>query len=622
MHRRITESRALGFTALLLITVLASCAALPFGEGPAPTPISTSLSAVQVTTPLAQVTATTSLQAVVTAVPQAAAAAAGQATATTAPQSDTGQSGWGQGPGRRPAQDTPLDAFTTADFSGSGICASCHTRLRDGAGADVSMPTAWRSTMMANAGKDPIWQAKVSSEVARFPALQGVIEKKCTTCHMPMAETQAVADGAPVAMLGDGFSAADHPLHAAAMDSVSCTVCHQVRDEKLGEMESFSGGYTIDTSTNPPNRPIFGPYQRPVARQMQNNAGFTPVYGAHMKSAGHCATCHNLYTPYVDAQGNILGEFPEQTPYTEWQYSRFGAESDSCQSCHMPLAEGSVVISLRPGNLAPRQPFYQHFFVGGNAFMLRILAGWGGELEVTADPAHFAVTAARVTDQVGQRTVDLTLQSLELLDGTLSAQLQVTPLTGHKFPTSFPSRRAWLHVTVADAAGKVVFESGRHNTDGTIAGNAADTDATAFEPHYDVITQPDQVQIYEPIMGDNEGHVTYTLLRGAKYLKDSRLLPAGADKAKLPADIAVYGEAAGDPNFVGGGDLITYQVDVKGATGPFTVSAELLYEPLSYRFVQDLLVDKTPLTERFSGYYGETDKTPLRVAAIDPVKTK
>ena len=177
-------------------------------------------------------------------------------------------------------------------------------------------------------------------------------------------------------------------------------------------------------------------------------------------------------------------------------------------------------------------------------------------------------------------------------------------------------------MTVTDAAGKVIFESGQHNPDGTIAGNAADTDATAFEPHYDVITRSDQVQIYEPIMGDNEDHVTYTLLQGAKYLKDNRLLPAGADKAKLPVDIAVYGEAANDANFVGGGDLVTYQVDLKGATGPFAVSAELLYEPLSYRFVQDLLVDNTPLTERFSGYYSETDKTPFRVAAIDPGKTK
>jgi hypothetical protein len=591
MHPLIKRTASLICGVLLLLVLTAACGAPPRIEGPTPTPIPTLI-------PVAKVTA------------------------TPAPQPAAVRPGQGRGPAKRPSADTTLATFTTADFSGAGVCAACHTGLKDEASADVSMPTAWRSTMMANAAKDPIWQAKVSSEVARFPALQAVIEKKCVTCHMPMAETQAVADGQPVTALGDGFFNAANPLHPAAIDGVSCTLCHQIRDENFGEVESFSGGYIVDTSTNPPDRPIFGPYEQPVAQVMQASTGFNPVYSAHTASAELCATCHNLYTPYVDAQGNILGEFPEQTSYTEWQYSSFGASATSCQGCHMPLAQGGVMISTVPANLPARQPFYQHFFVGGNAFMLQILADWGGELEVTADPAHFATTQARVADQIGKRSATLALKSLDLKDGTLSAALQVAPLTGHKFPTSFPSRRAWLHVTVADAAGQVIFESGKHDPDGTIAGNAADTDPAAFEPHYDVITQPDQVQIYEPIMGDNEGQVTYTLLRGAKYLKDNRLLPAGADKARLPVDIAIYGEAAGDASFVGGGDLITYRVDVKNATGPFTISAELLYEPLSYRFVQDLLRDKTPLTERFGGYYGETDKTPLTVAAIEPTKTK
>ena len=144
---------------------------------------------------------------------------------------------------------------------------------------------------------------------------------------------------------------------------------------------------------------------------------------------------------------------------------------------------------------------------------------------------------------------------------------------------------------MVDAAGKIIFESGRPEANGSIQGNAADTDPAAYEPHYDVITAADQVQIYEPIMGDTEGKVTYTLLRAAAYLKDNRLLPAGADKAGLPPEIAVQGGAVDDPNFVGGGDQITYRVDVSSAQGPFTVQAELLYQPLAYRFVQDMLAD-------------------------------
>jgi hypothetical protein len=354
---------------------------------------------------------------------------------------------------------------------------------------------------------------------------------------------------------------------------------------------------------------------------MQMHTGFVPVYGAHMETAELCATCHNLYTPYVDAQGNVLGEFPEQTPYTEWQHSGFGG-AVPCQGCHMPQARGGVVISLMPGRLAPRQPFYQHWFVGGNALMLRILADWGGELEVTADADHLNATLARVVDQVGERTAKLAVDSLELEDGVLTATMKVAAMTGHKFPTSFPSRRAWLHVAVTDGAGTVIWESGARNADGVISGNAADVDPAAFEPHYDVITQPDQVQIYEPIMGDNEGQVTYTLLRAAQYLKDNRVLPSGAEKATLPPEIGVYGEAARDANFVGGSDLVMYRVEVGGATGPFTVSAELLYEPLSYQFVADLLADETELTERFGGYYRHTDRAPLVVAAIQPATVR
>ena len=520
-------------------------------------------------------------------------------------------------PAQQPARGTALSTFATADFSGPGICAMCHLGLSDEAGTDVSLTTAWRSTMMANAAKDPVWQAKVSAEAARLPALQAVIEEKCVTCHMPMATTQAHVDGQAVAAQGDGFLDPAHALHEAAIEGVSCTLCHQIGAAGLGSSDSFTGGYTVDTTTESPDRHAFGPYEQPFGQPMRMHSGFVPLYGAHTGTAELCATCHNLFTPYVDAAGNVLGEFPEQTPYTEWQHSSFGGALP-CQGCHMPAAAGGVVISTMPGRLAPRQPFFQHWFVGGNALVLDVLARWGGELEVTADAAHFEATRARVVDQIGQRAARLTVERLVLEEGLLVADLKVAVLTGHKFPTSFPSRRAWLHVTVADAAGTVIWESGAQDADGTISGNAADADAAAFEPHYDVITQPDQVQIYEPIMGDHEGQVTYTLLRAAQYLKDNRILPAGADKAALPSEVAVYGGAAGDASFVGGSDLVTYRIEVGQAGGPFLLSAELLYEPLSYRFVADLLAGGTELTERFGRYYRQADRAPLVVAAIEP----
>jgi hypothetical protein len=615
MHSSVFRTAVLYLMFVLLALMAVGCGRAA-ATAPATTPAPTMDAAVE-PTPTAEQEPATALA----TTPTPTTAAAVEPTATPEREPAAAQPAGDSGPARRPAQDTVLSAFTTADFSGPGTCTLCHEGLWDEAGADVSLTTAWRSTMMANAAKDPVWQAKVSSEVARFPALQAVIEKKCVTCHMPMAKTQAEVEGQTVTAQGDGFFDVAHPLHKAGIEGVSCTLCHQIGDVSLGTMESFTGGYSVDTSTEPPNRQAFGPYQQPFGRPMQMHTGYVPVYGAHTEAAELCATCHNLYTPYVDAQGNVLGEFPEQTPYTEWQNSSFGG-AVPCQGCHMPQAKGGVVISLMPGRLAPRQPFYQHWFVGGNALMLRILADWGGELEVTADAAHFEATLARVVDQIGERTARLTVESLELEDGVLTTSLEVAALTGHKFPTGFPSRRAWLHVAVADAAGTVIWESGARNPDGTISGNAADADPAAFEPHYEIITQPDQVQIYEPIMGDHEGQVTYTLLRAAQYLKDNRVLPTGAEKTTLPSEVGVYGEAARDANFLGGSDLVTYKVEIRGATGPFTVSAELLYEPLSYQFVMDLLADETELTKWFGGYYGETDRAPLVVAAIKPATVR
>ena len=521
-----------------------------------------------------------------------------------------------------PALGGLLSSFRTEDFSGPAVCANCHVGLIDRAGEDVSMPSSWRSTMMANAAIDPVWQAKVSSEVARQPELREVIEKKCATCHMPMAVTQSMTRGEATVALEDGYFKADDSLHAAAIDGVSCTLCHQVTDTNLGTIESFSGHYVIDTNTSAPNRLIFGPYTQPVTQQMRNQSGYTPTYGEHMLSAEHCGTCHNLYTPYVDGQGNILGEFPEQTPYTEWQYSQYGAENSSCQSCHMPLAEGSVVISQMPRRLSARSPFFKHYFVGGNDFMPQILADWGNELEVSATPSELTKTISRAQEQISTNTAQLELLDLNREGSILTIQLQVDVLTGHKFPASFPSRRSWLHLTITDANGQIVFESGKPNPDGSISGNAADFDATTYEPHYDLITQPEQVQIYEGIMQNSDGEVTYTLLRAAAYAKDNRLLPLGAVKEQLPADIAVYGEAVTDMNFVGGSDQITYQVDLGTTQGPFSVQVELLYETLSYRFVQDLVLAETDLTNRFGNYYFSSDKTPLKVAVLPPVTTE
>ena len=114
---------------------------------------------------------------------------------------------------------------------------------------------------------------------------------------------------------------------------------------------------------------------------------------------------------------------------------------------------------------------------------------------------------------------------MEATASTLQMDVSVENLTGHKFPTAYPSRRAWLHVVVRDRGGRTVFESGALNADGSIQGNDNDENAARFEPHYREIKSSDEVQIYEPILKDADGHVTTGLSNAVGYLKDNRLLP-------------------------------------------------------------------------------------------------
>lgn len=522
--------------------------------------------------------------------------------------------------------------FATQNFVGSSRCAVCHELLTDRKGQDMSISGHWRSTMMANAAKDPLWQAKVSSEVKRNPALKKVIEVKCATCHMPMAWTQAYKDGKEQLLLDGGFLSPKNDLHAAAMDGVSCSICHQIQDENLGQKKSFSGKFVIDVSKEGTERQIFGPYKNPLQEVMQKGVGYTPEYGPHTNDSALCATCHTLFTPYVDAQGNVAGEFPEQVAYLEWQNSEYGVNSVQrydlgenpgtgkiCQECHMPHSEEGGVNLARwtPPKAEPKDHFSQHHFVGGNVFMLNILQDNINSLGLAASTEKLEDTKERTMHQLQHATAQLSLAGLKHSGSELAAVLQVNNSVGHKFPTGIPTRRSWIHLTVTDGAGQMIFESGKPLADGRIEGNDADVDIMRYEPHYDTITGPDQVQIYEGVMRNTDNEITYTLLRAAKFAKDNRLLPRGFNKSAAPPEIAVFGNALADENFTGGSDQVTYRVNTSGSNGPYTVTARLLFTAVSYPFVKDLEKDQE-LSEvkRFMQLYRSADKLPQEITGI------
>jgi len=211
------------------------------------------------------------------------------------------------------------------------------------------------------------------------------------------------------------------------------------------------------------------------------------------------------------------------------------------------------------------------------------------QLDVTSSNMDLGISRARA---MLQSAASVEIVSASVNNGTLEAQVKVQNNSGHKAPTAYPSRRMWLHFKVTDSNNNVVFESGRINADGAIDGADNDVNQAVFEPHYNQITSADQVQIYETVMADSDSNITYTLLRGARYLKDNRLTPQGFNKLNVPSDVAVLGQAANDTDFNLGSDEISYSVSVANAVaGDLNVSVSLNYQTIAHGFLQDLYRD-------------------------------
>jgi hypothetical protein len=507
--------------------------------------------------------------------------------------------------------------FVTADR-----CMGCHNGLVTPAGLDVSMGADWRPSMMANSARDPYWQAAVRRETLAHPQVAAAIQDECSACHMPMMRYQAKAaggqgrvfDNLPAPLLG---VAAATPAALLAADGVSCTLCHQVRADGLGEESSFVAGFVIDTThplsagmatgTAPdtpgrPPRELFGPFSVDAARAeiMRSSSGFSPTRADHIQSSELCATCHTLYTHARGPGGEVVGELPEQVPYLEWRHSAY-PETKSCQACHMPVVEGEMAITGVLG--VPRTHVSRHVFRGGNFLLPRIFNAERAALAVTALPQELDTASRRTVEHLESAAARVLIEHTAVSAGRLTADVAVASLAGHKLPTAYPSRRAWLHLVVRDVGGAVVFESGALDEQGRIAGNDNDLDPARYEPHYEAIDSAEQVQVYEAIMADADGAVTTGLIAAVRFVKDNRLLPDGFDKGTAEDDVAVRGEAFGDEDFVAGGDRVRYGVDLGGARGPFNVQAELWYQPIGYRWAHNLAEEQAPEIDRFVTLY-------------------
>lgn len=507
-------------------------------------------------------------------------------------------------------------AFRTSDR-----CVACHNGLKTKEGQDVSIGFEWRASIMGNASRDPYWQASIRRESIDHPESAAQVEDDCSNCHMPIPHLTAKANGKTTQVFSRFPLAEKHKGIDESNDGVSCSVCHQVEANGLGTKQTFNGEVQVASPKDKNYRPEYGPFVVDAAHQriMQSStAGYVPNEAAHIRDAGLCGSCHTLYTKAIGPGGKQVGVLPEQMPFLEWQHSDY-VKTQTCQECHMPRVNEPVQVSSVYG--PKRDGLHQHVFVGGNVLMEHILIDHHDDLAVQALPEELTAASKRTLEFLQKSTARVIITSIESSAHGLSFDVHAENLTGHKLPTAYPSRRVWLHVTVRDQGGGVVFESGALNPNGSIVGNDNDADAARFEPHYTEITRPDEVQIFEPILKDSEGHVTTGLLAAVEYAKDNRLLPTGFDKQSADHDIAVVGGAKDDPNFTDKGSVTRYVVDTGSAVGPFHVEAELWYQPVGYRWAHNLAPYKAEEPQRFVGYYeAETHNSAVVLARAESTR--
>jgi hypothetical protein len=501
-------------------------------------------------------------------------------------------------------------------FTGSGNCVNCHApdpnghALVDENGATVSPVSDWQATLMANSARDPFWQAKVDHEGLVNPTHRESIENLCTACHAPQGyhEAHMTGNAGP-----NGYTLEDLLDDELGLDGVGCTACHGIDNDNLASRHNG------DLPINEENV-AWGGFENPWDGLMSGQTGFIPAYGEHMRTSEVCASCHSLYTHTQDLEGEETGEvFFEQTTYLEWVNSAFNAENVQCQTCHMPLVEGGAIAATQPNWLFP-QRFGKHHLVGGNAFMLKLMRDNAVQLSLSASPTQFDSTIARTVASLQRETARLEVQQLASETGEWAFAVEVENLAGHKFPSGYPARVAFLEFVLTDGQSDTLFHSGRWSEDEGIAGRDDE-----WEPHWNEITSEDQVQIYELVMGDVSGANTQVLERADIILKDNRLVPRGFSTLHPVYDTVQVGPmAALDLDFNrrndeegSGTDRLIYRVQADPSVSSVEATVTLHYQAVPAKWVSALFEysDQSDRIAAFESMYNAADRTPVVVAS-------
>lgn len=409
-------------------------------------------------------------------------------------------------------------------------------------------------------------------------------------------------------------------------DGISCTTCHHIADKDLGlSGKTFTGNFRVG-----PADELYGPFDDVITDPMKLSLGITPEEGSALTKSSLCGSCHAIYLPVFNNEGKYVRSSFEQTTYLEWLNSAFNEENHnvpksdwrSCQQCHMRdefvyiNSKGqNEVVSLDKTRIAniqdntfPKAEFEQadldlkfrdykrHTLYGLNAFLnayfqqFPLLLGTRQLNFMDGTPIAPLLTAREEVLLIArQATAEVKISGVTKTMAGISANVTVTNLGGHKLPSGVGFRRAFIEFQILDKNDKPIWVSGRTSNVGIIQDGLRNVDLPSellqpaprtecpkdYQQHYEVITHPCQVQIYEELSKDSAGVFTTSFIHRYTEVKDNRLLPKGYrvfnEKAVQPdyckpwcAEANPIGNAANDPDYQGDGP--------KGVKGQDTVN--------------------------------------------------
>jgi hypothetical protein len=400
---------------------------------------------------------------------------------------------------------------------------------------------------------------------------------------------------------------------------------------------------------------------------MDNALAAKPKHDEYVKSSRMCGSCHTIDLPVVDASKPIQpisDKTPhsiEQATYLEWLNSdyqnEFGkpkATAQTCQDCHMPrkLVNEQLGIDVDPiqtriaiveddsypaaEHRAPTSDirvryrtsgFARHELLGMNGF-LEMFKQFNNILSVrksdymTGTADNLQNTQSNLFEQARKRSATV-VADMSVNGRTLTSNVTVTNLAGHRLPSGVGFRRAFVEFLVLetrDGRERIVWSSGRTNSTGVIVdgeGRLLETEFLAngsYQKHHEVITSDDEVQIYEELVKDSDGNFTTSFIRRDEDVKDNRLLPLGWTKQGPDPSLngrflkATYphGDAEHDPDYTSGKgfDRVQYRIELPADVDVKNVSvrASLYYQNIPpYYLQQRFTIGKGDATKRL--YY-------------------